>query len=304
MSKKSSYKSQTSSQPPQIPSLPNFLANESTRKKFCALYDECLETLSGAFPECDDVKTELVRFRTDVQTNETKQDEFIRSWHDVMNKSVALPSQSSQTQQPSQTEENPPEVKTSPKLYELADKQNNQFWHETLPWFVAINMSQKVKDIGFTEDHINILWEYIQGMNKHSRIYNAISKSMLDKIQSVAMDCVGKFQRGEMKFDLENLNFDEIKNLGQSLMQSFNPEELQDFTGNLTGLAHSLKINNVGDVFKFVGDLPGMSNVMGDHSQFTGLLDQIFQSEATQNLMQNVDKMFNNGNGNDSQLRK
>jgi hypothetical protein len=43
---------------------------------------------------------------------------------------------------------------------------------------------------------------------------------------------------------------------------------------------------------------------MGDHSQFTGLLDQIFQSEATQNLMQNVDKMFNNGNGNDSQLRK
>jgi len=251
--------------------LPNFLANEPTRKKFCGLYEECLDTLADTFPECQEIQSELKSFRDEVKNNETEEDGFIKEWHSGML-----------------------------KLYDLADQQASQFWSQNIPFFARINIQSKVADPGFqsNKESLEILWEYISGMNRHSRIYNAIPTHMLDRIQTTAMDYVGKVQRGEMKFDLENLNWDEIKDMGQNLMNSINPGDLEEFSGNITGLAQSLKINGIQDIFKFVGDLPGMGDIVNNNQHFTGLLDQIFQNEATQQLMQSVDKMFPSGNNN------
>ena len=180
------------------------------------------------------------------------------------------------------------------KLYDLADHHHPQFWKEPLPWFTAINLSEKINDPEFTAEHIEVLWDYIHEMNTRSRIYNAISTTMLNKIQSAAMDCAGKFQRGEIKLDLNNLNFEEFKNLGQSLLQSINPEDLTEFTDNLTGLAKSLNINNIDDMFKLMGNLPDMSNMGSGDGQFPGFLSQMFQGNVTQNILKNFEQMFNN----------
>ena len=96
-----------------------------------------------------------------------------------------------------------------------------------------------------------------------------------------------------MKLDLENLNWDEVKNVGQSLMESVNPQDLEEFTGNITGLAQSLKINNLQDVFKLVGEVPGVSEAMANNSHLVGLIEQVLQNDSTRELMQNVDKMMN-----------
>lgn len=249
--------------------LPNFLANEPTRKKFCGLYEECLDTLADTFPECQEIKNELETYRKEVKNNEAKEDAFIKEWHNGML-----------------------------QLYDLADKELPQFWSKPIPFFSRINIHDKVEDPGFKnqKESMEILWEYINGMNRHSRIYCAIPIHMLDRIQTTAMDYVGKVQRGEMKFDLENLNWDEIKDMGQNLMSSINPSDLEEFTGNITGLAQSLQINGIQDIFKFVGDLPGMGDIVNNNQHFTGLLDQIFQNEATQQLIQSVDKLFPSGN--------
>jgi len=50
-------------------------------------------------------------------------------------------------------------------------------------------------------------------------------------------------------------------------MNSINPNDLEEFSGNITGLAQSLKINGIQDIFKFVGDLPGMGEIVNNNQQ-------------------------------------
>jgi hypothetical protein len=250
---------------------PNILANHVTCQKFCGLYEECLSTLADSFPECKVTPAELERYRTQVKGKEPDEIAMIKTWHQGM-----IP------------------------LYERADRQDDAIW-DSLPLLGTLNISQKIKADGFSKEDAKVLWEYVEEMNHHSRIYNAIPQNMLNKIQTAAVECIGKVQRGEMKLDLENLNWDEVKNVGQSLMESVNPQDLEEFTGNITGLAQSLKINNLQDVFKLVGEVPGVSEAMANNSHLVGLLEQVLQNDSTRELMQNVDKMMNggfNGGGN------
>jgi hypothetical protein len=246
--------------------LPNILANHSTCQKFCGLYEECLTALSDSFPECKLTQDALHHYKTDIQNHEEAEVALIKDWH-----------------------------KRMMSLYERADRHDDTVW-EVLPLLSDVQIMSKIQDKEFPRDSVQVLWEYVDGMNRHSRIYNAIPTHMLEKIQSTAMDYMGKVQRGEMKLDIENLNWDEVKNMGQSLMDSVDPTDLEEFTGNINGLAQSLKINNLQDVFKLVGEVPGVSEVINNNSHFVGLLEQLFQNDSTHQMMANMDKMMGGGN--------
>ena len=76
-----------------------------------------------------------------------------------------------------------------------------------------------------TKDNV---WEYINAMNKYAGLYSLYSKvpvGMMSNIQNMATDITTKLESGTM--DLSNLN---IMDLGQTVMQSMNPEDMQQFT--------------------------------------------------------------------------
>lgn len=231
--------------------LPNFLANQATCQKFWGLYEECLVTLHETFPECLQTKETLEGYRSRLKSHESQQVTQLQQWHRDMT-----------------------------SLYTRADQHDPTLWKD-LPLFQSLDLDAKLRDSGLDPNSVSILWEYVDGMTRHARIYNAIPSPMLDKIQSTAMDYVQKVQSGEMKLDLENLNWDVIKNMGQTLMSNIEQKDLHEFTQNLTGLASNLKINNIQDVFKLMGDIPGLGEVMNNNQNMSGLLEQLIQSQGS-----------------------
>lgn len=250
----------------QMPLVPNILANHETCKKFCALYEECLDALHESFPECKSIVGSLERYRTTVKSNETEEINFIKSWHSEMT-----------------------------PLYERSDAHDNTAW-ESIPLFKDLDILTKLKQDGtLDEETASVLWEYVDSMTRHARIYNAIPDSMMNTIQKSAMNIMEKVQRNEIKMDVNNLDWEEMKNIGQTIMGEFDPNDIQNFTNNITGLAKNLNINNLQDVFKLVGDLPGLSDVLGNENVMQ-TIGNVMEQDSTQELMKNIDKMMNSGN--------
>lgn len=246
--------------PEQTPALSNFLANAETLRKFCALYEECLDTLKDAFPECKQVVKQLEHLRTCVIGKEDAEKEFIKTWHQQM---------------------------LQHGRYELCDSHNNQFWkNETcISHFTVIDISSKVSDPGFSNESIQILWEYVDGLNRHSRIYNAIPNGIMNQIQNISVDIMGKVQRGEMKFNMNELNVEEIQNVGKTIISSLNPNDVNELVNNITGLASSIKFDNIQDVFKFVSDIPGFS----EHGT---MIEQMMQNGFSQHMLQDFGNLM------------
>ena len=98
-----------------------------------------------------------------------------------------------------------------------------------------------------TKDNV---WEYINAMNKYAGLYSLYSKvpmGMMSNIQNMATDIATKLESGTM--DLSNLN---IADLGQTVMQSMNPEDMQQFTQNMAS-----NMGSLGNMQSLLGSLVG-----------------------------------------------
>jgi hypothetical protein len=247
----------------QLPVLPNILANHETCKKFCALYEECLDALRESFPECKLIPAALERYRTTIKSNETEESNLIKTWHKDMT-----------------------------QLYERSDLHDNASW-ELLPLFKDLDILTKLKQDGsLDEETASVLWEYVDSMSRHARIYNAIPETMMNSIQKSALSLMEKVQNNEIKMDVNNLDWNEMKNVGESLMQNLNPDDIQEFTNNISGLAKNLNINNLNDVFKLVQDLPGVGDIVGNNQNMMEMLGNVMNQESTQELMKNINDMM------------
>lgn len=248
----------------QMPLFPNILANHETCKKFCGLYEECLDALHDSFPDYTPVSTALEQYRTTVKSNENAEINLIKSWHHDM-----IP------------------------LYTRSDAHDNTLW-ESMPLFRDLNVLALLRPDGVIDETL-ILWEYVDSMARYARIYNVIPDAMMDTIQKSAMNILGRVQRNEIKMDVNNLDWDEMKNIGQSIISELDQNDVQNFTNNITGLAKNLNINNLQDVFKVVGDLPGIGDVLGNENVMQ-TISNVMEQDSTQELMKNIDKMMNGGN--------
>lgn len=247
----------------QMPLLPNILANHETCKKFCGLYEECLDALHDSFPECKKVYAALELYRSTVKSNELEETNLIKSWHNDM-----IP------------------------LYERSDSHDNGAW-ESMPFFKNLDILTKLtQDGSLDEETANVLWEYVDSMARHARIYNAIPDTMMNTIQKSAMNIMEKVQNNEIKFDINNLDFDELKNIGQSIMGELDQNDIQQFTTNITGLAKNLNINSLQDVFKLVGEVPGVGDVLGNENVME-TIGNVMSQDGTQQMMKNIEKMMN-----------
>ena len=230
--------------------IPNFLANRNTCRKFCALYEECLSTIVESFPECKSTKKEYDEFVQNVKGNDDLEVQMIQQWHkDMLDK------------------------------YTRADQHDNTLW-ETMPLFSRISVSEKINDPDLNSESVDIFWEYVDGMNRHSRMYNAIPHDMFEKIQSQAIQYKDKIQNGEL--NLDNMNWSDIQSMGEQLMGSINQRDIAELTNNLSGLAQSYKIQNVEDIFKLISDIPGLNDSAQNLQNMgvSNMIDQVVSSSG------------------------
>lgn len=264
----------------------NILANEKTLDSFCTLFEECLDTLYDVFPECMNTQEKMVFYKTNIKPHVDQKIEFIKLWHQELTKNLVQSDPNNSVTTDSVTTD-----PVTTDLYSLADQKNLSFWNYQIPQFCDIDMKSKLSETGFTQESVDVLWEYIQGMNRYSRMYNAIPSDMFDNIQSKTMEYIDKIQSGETKVDLENLNLDEIKTFAQSLMESINPKDIEDFTKNIQGLIQGVDINNFQDVAKFVGSLPGMGE-LNINENISNIFSNFMQNPATAQSIEELGKVF------------
>jgi hypothetical protein len=248
-----------------MPPIQNILANAETRDKFCGLLEECLLSLTDVFPECQNTRKLLEKYQDLIKSSDLLKDQLIKKWHRSL--------------QPH---------------YALADAHDNALWDEDLPYFQEIHIRNKWYDPDFTEESKDYMWEYMTGLNKHSRIYNAIPEHMLDQIQNAATGLADRVRNGEMKFDLESLNWQEVEKLGKDVMSGLNEGDVEEFVSNITGLAQGMNLNSIQDIPRVLNDIPGMSNLFGGDGahNFGDLLNQIFQSDSAQGMMGHLGQMM------------
>jgi hypothetical protein len=254
-----------------MPPIQNILANAETRDKFCGLLEECLLSLTDVFPECQNTRKLLQKYQDLVKSSDLLKDQLIKKWHRAV--------------QPH---------------YALADAHDNALWEEDLPYFQEIHIHNKWYDPDFTEESKDYMWEYMNGLNKHSRIYNAIPEHMLDQIQNAATGLADRVRNGEMKFDLESLNWQEVEKLGKDVMSGLNEGDVEEFVSNITGLAQGMNLNSIQDIPRVLNDIPGMSNLFGGDGthNFGDLLNQIFQSDSAQGVLGHLGQMMGGAQGN------
>ena len=236
----------------------NLLDNFETRQKFCAIYEDCLSTLADSFPECELTKKALQIYVTCIKTSEKLQSDMIKQWHNEM-----LP------------------------LYDEADRHDNTNFWKMVPLFRHINIVNKVNDPEFGLESVNILWEFIDLMNRQSRMYNAIPVNVYSKIQSKGLEYKSKIESGELKFDMNNINIPQLLQIGQDFLSSFDHNDMHEVTSNISGIAQSFGVRDISDAIKMFKDIPGLGDSI-DPSSMVNLFNSFAQQQQQQHQQQHT----------------
>jgi hypothetical protein len=235
---------------------PNLLANSETTQKFCAIYEDGLSTLADSFPECNLTKNALQTYLTTIKISEKLQTDLIQHWHQEM-----LP------------------------LYAEADKHDNTNFWNVVPLFRDINIASKVSDPEFGSESVNVLWEFIDLMNRQSRIYNAIPANVYSKIQTKSLEYKSKIESGELKLDMNNINIPQLLQIGQDFLSSFDHRDMHEVTSNISGLAQSFGVRDMSDAMKMFKDMPGLENTF-DPASVMQIINSFAQQQPQQQSQQ------------------
>jgi hypothetical protein len=239
-------------------SLPNIFASDSSRTKFCGLYEELLESLTILYPECAATQKALADYQADVKTNPVRQADFIQRWHRLIK-----------------------------PYYDMVTAGDNTFWAQPIPEFVNINLAAKVQDKGFSPENVAILWEYIKGMNQHAQLYNMVPEPLWQGFLSLMQSQVAKFMRGEISpmLNLQNMSPDQMQQYARSLFETLPQEQVSELNANMQHLVKSLNISSVDDIIRVTGPLLGdlLAGSGADNSALTGTLMSVINRMSAMN---------------------
>lgn len=232
------------------------LENEERRITCCKLMEEFLDSLTCVFPECDLTRKQLADFRDGVINSPRLQNTFVRLYHDKMK-----------------------------PLYKLADAHDTKFWESCndVPYLGAIQIAAKYKDKGLNDESRSIIWEFVDRINRQARIYNAVPVNMFTQLESAATKMATKLQNTNVA--PQDWDFNELRDLGKSVVENVSQEEFSEFIDNIAGLAQNVKLDSISDVPKLVSEIPGLGDAMKQQPEIGQMMSQIFTDDNFNNLM-------------------
>ena len=204
------------------------IENIGSRQKFCGLYEECLDSLSQTFPECELTKNALLQYRSEVKNNTAAETQFIKMWHKHMK-----------------------------PFYAMADEQDMHFWEQPLPFLSSIKLIEKIRDSEFSTENVDILWEYVKGMNCHARICNVIPEGLLERAAVV----IDQHSDQIMSYMTQG-DYAKISELGLTMLDSVDRELITELKDNLLTLVNSFHINSIEDVIGLVEGNSFLSEIL------------------------------------------
>ena len=234
-----------------------FLENQERRDLCCRLMEEFLVNLVEVFPECQKTATQLDHFRTRVMVSDELKHQFVKEWHRTMR-----------------------------PLYELADTKNNDFWASTqnLPVIGCIHLQQKFNDPGLTNESRQSMWEFIDRLNRLTRIYNAVPANMLNHLEQTATEVVSRIQNENGDLSM-GWDWNELKELGKNAMENIHEDDLKEFVDNIKGLARNIQAQNITDITKVMTEIPGVSNMLEQSPEVSHIMNELFTEENMNGLM-------------------
>ena len=242
----------------------NLLENSERREKCCRLIEEFMQSLGEVFPECKEIERQLSEFRNNVLTSPRLQNMLIKQWHQVMR-----------------------------PLYALADAHDQTFWARTtdLPYFGKIGLQAKFNDPQLDQESHETMWEFMDRINRLTRIYNAVPVNMLKQLETAATSMIQRVQNGG---NPANWDYNEIRDMGRDVMQRINQEEVTEFFDNIKGLVRGVNLENAtpANIPQMVAQMPLLSEFMGDTSEVSNILNQVFAGDGLNNVMQNIQQLM------------
>lgn len=250
----------------------NLLENAERRETCCKLMEEFLQSLSEVFPECRYTAEQLEEFRNNVLTSPRQQNMLIKQWHQLMR-----------------------------PLYELADNHNKEFWKQCkiLPYFGSIHLQAKFDDPELNQESHDVMWEFIDRINRQVRIYNAVPVNILKRLESAATDMASRIQSTGAS-NPQDWNWNELRDMSRNVMDSVHPEEINEFMDNIKGLARNVRLEGINDVPRVLSQVPGVSEMMTQSPEMTQMINQIFSEGNLNNIMQTMGMFMNNMNASQS----
>lgn len=239
------------------------LQHPHTLQKFATLYSGCISSLAQAFPECTDLMA--------LQTQDIHASNLIAQFHAAMSAPLA----------------NPP-INVDPcTLYDLCIQQHNAFFDlaKSVPGLTILNLSEKVKDAGFTAECAESLWMYIRGLCAQARIYFLLPSSVLDNLNDI-------IQRNQSRLPATldvNTITTSMQPILDDLMTSLDMQALAQAQMNFDYILQVLRITEVQDYKKVVKAIPLLSCIV---ERISGIAQQFgvdVSEDALDSLLSNPD---------------
>lgn len=183
------------------------MAASKTVQSFLERLEDMLDALHEVFPDCKKVEKVLTDFRTMIKPNPGMHTFAIQGWH----------------------------AEVSPYYEPIRRRDIDTLLHAEISMFRKVDIAGKWQDAKFNDESRQILFEYLDDLNKHACLYCALPQNMMSKIEETAGNLISKFETGEMK--PEDMNFQQIS---QSILGDMTEQDKQDFMQNMPQMQNTM----------------------------------------------------------------
>lgn len=222
--------------------------------KFITVCEEFLQAFADVFEDCQATQDTLKQFRDEIKPNFLFQQVLIRRWHSDM----------------------------SPFYQKCKDK-DQTLMYENIYMLKKLKIQDKWLDPTFSEESKQVVWQYLQTLNKfceeysthdYSKLHAHMPKKMMTTIEKVATDIGMGIQNGNMS--LNNINLQQI---AESIIKDVGEDEIADFQsniGNITETLTSMLRNNMDSMSGAMGGMGG-GNASGSSLNILDLVGKLSQ---------------------------
>lgn len=215
-----------------LSSFESIVHNVTIRQRFCALFLDFFSSLHECFPDCQASAHWLEEMKTNIITHDDVEDVFAKHWY-----------------------------QSAFSHLELADSHDDAFFQKDIYVLNNLDLPGKIAQLPSAKE---VIWEYLDSLVEFSRIYNLIPEELPKQLQSMAVNMFHRIQSGEMKLDINDLDETKLKQLGTEILNTLNPQDVNQLTHNMNGLAKRYHIEKIEDIPQALKKIPIISDFLKD----------------------------------------
>lgn len=210
---------------------------------FIGAMRQFLQNMASSWDDCPKINSKYQQFMAVVFVNKTMHEMVCKEYHNQM-----LP------------------------YYDACINRNPApFLDETIKFLREIDIKSKYQELTdptiYNKEQVEVnlknIWEYVDEMNKFSRLYNQIPRKLGSEIEKLALNLTEELTSGKKSF--KDINW---MSISKSLMGKADSSDINDFIKNLSG------------IYQAIGGAEGIKGVWGDNEAIPQIDELIKRAAA------------------------